>query len=136
MLGDGIVSFGVAVVDLSLQEREVVAEDGVVERTSLPSTRSAAGVNSIVALGVVELDRRGRPALRDAAELVDEVHVPGGAAELAVGRRLQADVLLHAHRVADGLVLDRAQLLGVDRPGRVVARAPASSSGGRSRLPT
>ena len=41
-----------------------------------------------VALVAVEVDGHlllGHP--RDAAELVDEVHVPGGAAELAVGRR-------------------------------------------------
>jgi hypothetical protein len=50
----------------------------------------------------------------DAAELVDEVHVPGGAAELAVGRRPQPTVLLLAHDVADRLVLDAAQLVGVD----------------------
>ena len=45
-------------------------------------------------------------------------------------------VLLHAHDVADRLVLDRAQLGGVDLARPRARRAPASSSGGRSRLPT
>ena len=41
----------------------------------------------------------------------------------------QPDVLLHAHHVADRLVLDRAQLARVDRPrGVVVARAASSRS--------
>jgi hypothetical protein len=39
-------------------------------------------------------------------------HVPGRAPELSVGGALQADVLLHAHDVADGVVLHRAQLFG------------------------
>ena len=69
---------------------------------------SAAGRELDVALGVVELDRQVARRLGDAVERVDEVHVPGGAAELAVGDRLQPDLLLHAHDVADRLVLDRA----------------------------
>jgi hypothetical protein len=48
------------------------------------------------------------------AELVDEVHVPGGAAELAVRGRAQAHLLLHAHDLADGVVLDGVQLLVVE----------------------
>jgi hypothetical protein len=38
--------------------------------------------------------------------------VPRGAAKLAVGGRLQPDVALHLYDLADGLVLDLAQLLG------------------------
>ena len=76
-----------------------------------------------VALVAVELDREplfGMP--HDAAELVDEVHVPGGAAELAVGCHAQPDVLLHLHRLADRLVLDRPQPVAVDAPrGAVLA---------------
>ena len=53
-------------------------------RILLP-TCSAAGVNSMLALGVAELHREVARRLADAAELVDEVHVPGRAAELAVG---------------------------------------------------
>ena len=50
----------------------------------------------------------------DAVKLVDEVHVPGGATELAVGRGLQANLFLHADRVADRVVLGRPQLRGRD----------------------
>ena len=57
---------------------------------------------------------------RDTAEPVDEVHVPGGAAELAVGGRLQTDVLLHRDHIADRVVLDHAQLLVGDASGGVV----------------
>jgi hypothetical protein len=50
--------------------------------------------------------------------------VPGAATELAVGRRPQSDVLLHADDVEDRLVFDRAQLGVVDAPlGMVGARA-------------
>src|SRR5262249_52062522 len=45
---------------------------------------------------------------------VDEVHVPGGAAELAVGRRSQPGVLLHPDDLGDRLVLNGAQLGGGD----------------------
>jgi hypothetical protein len=42
---------------------------------------------------------------------------------LAVGRRAQADLLLLAHDVGDRLVLDPAELVGVDPAGgEVVAR--------------
>ena len=48
------------------------------------------------------------------ANSLQEIDVPGIPAELAVGRGLQADVLLKLHRLADRLVLGRAQLLGGD----------------------
>ena len=48
------------------------------------------------------------------AELVDEVHVPRGPAELAVGGRLQSHLFLQLHHLADRLVLDAAQLRVVD----------------------
>jgi len=49
--------------------------------------------------------------------------VPGGAAELAIGRRTQADLFLLAHDLFDGLVLDATELAGVDPAGsQVVAR--------------
>ena len=55
-------------------------------------------------------------AAAHALQLVDEVHVPRRAAELAVRRRPQPDVGLHPHHVPDGVVLDRAEFVGVDRP--------------------
>jgi hypothetical protein len=76
-----------------------------------------------LAVLVEEFDRDVAGLLADPVELVDEVHVPGGAAELAVGRRAEADLLLPADGLADRVVLDAAQLGGVDPPGgEVVAR--------------
>jgi hypothetical protein len=46
--------------------------------------------------------------------------VPGAAAKLPVGGRLEADVLLHGHHLGDGIVLDRAQLIGGDAPSGVL----------------
>ena len=92
------------------EKREVLAEDRVVKRQALVHARPRRR----------ELDRapvvaeaRLHRVLRalDAAELVDEVHVPGGAAQLPVGDRAQADLLLHRDRVANRLVLGGAQLL-------------------------
>ena len=137
MLGDGIVSFGIAVVTIDFRNVEVVAEDRVLERDPARRRCSAGRLNSMSPLGVVELRPHARSsACVIAAELVDEVHVPRAAAELAVGRDLEADVLLHPHRVADRLVLDGAQLVGVDRARRRARSRACSSSGGRSRLPT
>src|SRR3989442_12030903 len=50
----------------------------------------------------------------DAVEAVDEVDVPPVAAELAVGDRLQADVLLQLDDAPDVLVLGLAQLFSRD----------------------
>jgi hypothetical protein len=72
----------------------------------------------------VELDADAFLGVADPAERVDEVHVPRRAPELAIRRRLQPDLLLLAHDVADRLVLDASQLVGADAPGGVlVARA-------------
>ena len=66
-------------------------------------------------------------SLRDPVELVDEVHVPGGAAELTVRRRAQAHLLLLAHDLFDRLVLDLTELRRVDPAGgMVVARLQQS----------
>ena len=45
-----------------------------------------------------------------AADLVEEIHVPGGAAEFAVGDALQADFLLQLDHVADRIVFDAAEI--------------------------
>ena len=66
------------------------------------------------ALVVAELHHEFLVGAGDAAELVDEVHVPRRAAELAVGHRAQAEVLLQGDDVADRVVLGRAQAVGVD----------------------
>jgi hypothetical protein len=56
--------------------------------------------------------------LLDAAELVDEVHVPRLAAQLAVGRGLQPDLALPPDVRLDGGVLDLRELRGRDVAGR------------------
>jgi hypothetical protein len=56
MLGEGIVSFGVAVVTQSRTKVKASAKIGSRSATR-SSTCSAAGVNSIVPFGVTELDR-------------------------------------------------------------------------------
>ena len=71
-----------------------------------------------VARLVVEVDPERLLRSDDAAQLVDEIHVPGGAPELAVRRGAQAGLLLHLHRLADRLVLDLAEPL----PGKAPVR--------------
>jgi hypothetical protein len=72
------------------------------------------------AVGVLEVDDDVLVGhLRDAVDGIDEVHVPRRAAELAVGRRPQADVALHADDVGDGLVLYPPELRVLDLPGGV-----------------
>src|SRR5262249_18723262 len=46
------------------------------------------------------------------ADLVEKIHVPGAAAELAIGYSLEADLLLHLRGIADRCVLGPAQFLG------------------------
>ena len=126
MLGDGIVSLGV-MPEPTCSVRKPNASAKIVwsSRTG-EEIRIDGGVNSIVAVRVSELDLERRVHdLVDPAQRVDEVHVPGAAAKLAVGRGAQARVRLEPDGVADGLVLDRPKLVGADpalgvvRPGLV-----------------
>ena len=106
---------------LGLQEREVIAEDRLGQMDLAADVQRGRGPLD-VSRRVGELDLDVTRGLGDAAEGVDEVHVPGGPAEFPVGGGLQADLLLHAHRLADLLILDRAQLGGRDLAcGEVVA---------------
>src|SRR6185437_6139545 len=57
-------------------------------------------------------------SLLHARDLVYEVHVPGGAPELADGDRPQPDLLLHPDRLADRVVLGGPQVTGGDRAAR------------------
>ena len=58
----------------------------------------------------VELDAMRQRDLLDAVEAPEEIEVPPGAAILAVGRELEADLLLLAHDLLDLAVLDRLEL--------------------------
>jgi hypothetical protein len=65
-------------------------------------------------LAAVRLPDGDRDVGLDATELLEEVDVEVGAAELAVGDALQAHVFLELHDLGDGLVFHLAQLLGRD----------------------
>jgi hypothetical protein len=64
--------------------------------------------------GAIGLQHRQRNVGDHAAELLEEVDVEIGAAELSVGNRLQAHVLLELDDLGNRLVFNRAQLLGRD----------------------
>ena len=89
----------------------------------------------MLAVLLEELDGDMAGLLGDPVELVDEVHVPRRAAELAVRGRLEPDLLLLAHGVSDRRVLDGAKLRVVTRPAAWPSRAWRSAAG-RRRLPT
>ena len=57
-------------------------------------------------------------------KLVDEVHVPGLAAQLTVGRRPETDLLLHSDHLADGSVLDLPEPVGAEPAGGEVFSGP------------
>ena len=101
MLGDGMVSFGVAVGAPDFRKVKSSAKMHLLE-LQLAGDAQRGGREFDVALLVVKLAPvRLSCALVDAADLVEEIHVPGAAAELAVGNPLQADLLLHLDDVAD-----------------------------------
>jgi len=70
--------------------------------------------------GVDELHGQVPRRLGYPAEGVDEVHVPGRSAELAIGGRLQAHLLLHPHRPGNLLIFDRPEVSRRDPAGREV----------------
>ena len=72
----------------------------------------------------------------DAVEALVEVELPPGAAELAVGRELEPDLLLLLDDLLDLAVFDLAKLRVGDLALGVLAPAPPSARAGRSRLPT
>ena len=65
-------------------------------------------------LHAVELDAVIELVELDAVEHAEEIEMPIGAAELAVGRQLEADLLLLGDDLLDFLVLDLFQLGGRD----------------------
>jgi hypothetical protein len=135
MLGDGIVSFGRA-PDTFSRRNSKSGPKIVCVNDSFSSMWAEGGAQSYSRSLLWKWTRIVSSwTLLTPAELVDEVHVPGLAAELAVGRGLEADLLLASDDVADRLVLQPAQLGVVDAAGGVVV-AGLQSSFGRSRLPT
>src|SRR4029077_4724433 len=108
---DGELGHGRA--DVVAQEDECVGEDRVHDAKLAVDVDGGRGELDIPG-GVVELYGQVAGGLGYAAQGVDEVHVPGRAAELAIGGRLQADLLLHLDRGGNHLVLDRRQVSGAD----------------------
>ena len=73
-----------------LEEAEVVAEDAAIELELAGDAQRRRREVDVPVL-VVELDLHVVLGLGDAANLVDEVHVPGGAPVLTVGNALEAE---------------------------------------------
>jgi hypothetical protein len=115
------------------QEGKVLAEDGVVEPDGTVHLQRGGGELDVAA-GIVELDLDLLVGAGDAAELVDEIHVPGRAAELPIGGGLQANVALHGDDIADCLVLNGFQFVGADPAGGVVG-ASGHQVGGPQQAP-
>ena len=120
------------------EELEVLAEDRLRDAQLALDVESGRRELDLAVL-VHELDRDVSGLVRDPVELVDEVHVPGGAAELAVRGRAQADLLLHPDRLADRLVLDprgaRRRRSGPRRGSRAPRGARAAAAGCRRAPP-
>ena len=80
---------------------------------------------------VVLAERGGELAVAhlDAVELLQEIDMEIGAAELAVGDPLEADLLLPPDHLADALVLDGAQRRRVDLVGEELLPRLAQGGG-------
>ena len=113
MVGEGIVTLGVRVVT-DFRNSKSPAWIGLTWRT-LPVTCITGGAKSTVPAPLRKLTAMP-PFTSHAGELLQEVDVEVGAAELAVGDALQPDLLLEAHDLADRAVFRRAQLGARDRP--------------------
>lgn len=93
-----------------LQEAEVIQHRMVVGEIELADHADRI----MPRLDARELDARVRVKHFAAGELGQEVKVPPGAAEFAVGRELQADRGLLVHDLLDLHVLDLAQIVSRD----------------------
>jgi len=108
------------------QEPEVVGEDGLGQ---VHVAGHLGPVGLVDRLSVAPEHGDGRPLRRvaQAAEARDEVGVPLGAAELAVGGRAQPGRLLHRDGVPDRIVLGLGELVRGDGP------SPAVGAGAEQR---
>ena len=102
------------------QEHKRVGEDRVRQRDPADLHRGRRVV-VLLAGCVAELDVEALTLdLAYAPQRIDEVHVPGRAAQLAVGDALQAGHALALDQLRDRGVLDRSQPGVVKRPSAVV----------------
>src|ERR1019366_10611161 len=88
-----------------LEIGEILAEDALFELELAGDSQRCRGELD-VALLVMKLNLEVILNLGRTTQLIQEIHVPRGAPELAVGNALQPDVFLHLHDVADRSVLD------------------------------
>jgi hypothetical protein len=73
---------------------------------------------------VPELDAQHPVGLRDTPDLVEEIHMPGAAAKLAIGYPLEANLLLNPDHIPDHIVLDAAQFFGREATGLMLGPRP------------
>ena len=66
--------------------------------------------DELVLVALVVLERQHGSAKPEALDPLDEPRPVGGAAELAVGDDLKADVLLHPNGIADALILHAGEV--------------------------
>src|ERR1700730_12234171 len=102
-LGAGIVTFGTCWVRRQTNSNSPTA----IGRGRRKFASLLTGVEGIIVAGaVVELEHRAR--LAESLNCLDQAKGPRAAAELAVGYRFEASLLLHLDRFADVAVLDLA----------------------------
>ena len=109
--GDGQLGLGGAGDLFQLVE---VGEERVVAKADL----SAEDQLRALGLGTLELDRPGFGVdVLDVFQPLEEVEVPHGAAELAIGDGLKPSLLFLLDQIGDGRVFGGGQLLGRDGAG-------------------
>jgi hypothetical protein len=116
------------------QEPEGVGEDGLPKVHALLDPRRRRG-ELLHPFGVAEFHAHVVLGILDDAQPLDKVHVPGGAAELAVGGGSRAHLLLHPDGLAYRPVLASRSSSAVMRQAAKTSRS-FRGPGGRSRLPT
>src|SRR6266850_720260 len=113
--GSGDAEFG-GFAGGAFQEAKVIQHDGLRAAHLILYNHHRARLRFGAAF-TVELERVLALRGDDAVEAGEEVDVPEGAAELAIGDRLEAGGFLHRDRFADAVVLDLPELRGFFRAG-------------------
>src|SRR5215472_10575946 len=111
--GGGNADLGHRCLHRGLQEGVVLGHDPL-RVAELAVDPEARGHELEIAFLGMEARLHARRHHGDVGELLEEIEVPEGAAELAVGRALEAHVLLQLHDLSDALVLDLAERCRVD----------------------
>ena len=104
-VGDGMVIFGVTLV-LALRNLKCSSIGWSAGKSILADHAQRLGLG----LDALELDALVGLVDLDARQVLEEIEVPPGAAELAVGGELEADLLLLPDDLPDLLVLDGLEL--------------------------